>query len=270
MNANCETLSLPAAAESTRRTRSLSANPPPRCLGGCAGRNAISEPAFSLRSLRSLRFESCRHPTPRWLAPLAAVCLGLFAVSGLRAAEPAGPDAQLRDNLRKTTLALRDAQSSLAAAQATQTKLTDDNKALTDQIAKLKENAKKDLEARNRKIDDLDTRVAEQAKEIAQYKEALEKWRTARDQAVEAGQKLESERAKLALENTELQRLIADREAKNLALFRTGNEILTRYEKFSLGEALSAKEPFVGATRARLENLVQDYQDKLAAQRVRK
>jgi len=98
----------------------------------------------------------------------------------------------------------------------------------------------------------------------------LEKWRTARDQAVEAGQKLESERAKLALENTELQRLIADREAKNLALFRTGNEILTRYEKFSLGEALSAKEPFVGATRARLETLVQDYQDKLAAQRVRK
>ncbi len=73
---------------------------------------------------------------------------------------------------------------------------------------------------------------------------------------------------KLAGQVADLQSRLADRETKNLALFLIGNEILNRYEEFSLGEALRAKEPFVGKTRTRLENLVQDYQDQLLNSRV--
>ena len=54
----------------------------------------------------------------------------------------------------------------------------------------------------------------------------------------------EAERAKLQTQGIELQRRVDDRERKNAELFKTGMEILTRYEKFSLGDALSAKEPF--------------------------
>ena len=79
----------------------------------------------------------------------------------------------------------------------------------------------------------------------------------------------ETERAKLAAEILVLKRKIDDREMKNLALFKLGNEILTRYQKFTLGEALAAREPFVGSTRAKLETLVQDYQDKLLDQRAK-
>jgi hypothetical protein len=61
---------------------------------------------------------------------------------------------------------------------------------------------------------------------------------------------------------------VADRETKNLELFKTGNEILDRYEKFSLGDALGAKEPFIGITRVKLQEFVQDYKDKLTAQKV--
>jgi hypothetical protein len=47
------------------------------------------------------------------------------------------------------------------------------------------------------------------------------------------------------------------------------NEILTRYEKFSLGEALAAREPFIGLTRVKLENLTQDYSDKISKQQAK-
>ena len=35
------------------------------------------------------------------------------------------------------------------------------------------------------------------------------------------------------------------------------------------GEALTAREPFVGVTRVKFENLIQDYQDKLADQKIK-
>jgi hypothetical protein len=65
-----------------------------------------------------------------------------------------------------------------------------------------------------------------------------------------------------------LQRTVDDRELKNIALFKLGNEILTRYEKFGLGDAIGAKEPFVGISRVKLQFLVQDYKDKLLDQTV--
>jgi hypothetical protein len=44
---------------------------------------------------------------------------------------------------------------------------------------------------------------------------------------------------------------------------------LDRYEKFGLGDALTAREPFVGLTKVKFQNLVQDYQDKLSDQKVK-
>ena len=74
---------------------------------------------------------------------------------------------------------------------------------------------------------------------------------------------------KLAGESIVLKRKLEDRERKNAELFKLGNEILTRYEKFGLGDALAAREPFTGLARVKLENLVQDYQDKIADQKVK-
>jgi hypothetical protein len=73
----------------------------------------------------------------------------------------------------------------------------------------------------------------------------------------------------LASESIVLKRKLDDRDRKNFELFKLGNEILKRYEKFGLGDALAAREPFTGITRVKLQNLVQDYQDKLADQRVK-
>ena len=56
---------------------------------------------------------------------------------------------------------------------------------------------------------------------------------------------------------------------KPLWTYKTGSEILSRYENFGLGEAIVAREPFVGITRVKLQNLIQEYGDKLADQKIK-
>lgn len=114
----------------------------------------------------------------------------------------------------------------------------------------------------------LDTLEAKQ-KELDDTKESLAKWKAAYEQIQTAAQKAEAERSKLASESIILKRKVEDRERKNFDLYKTANEILTRYEKFGLGDALAAKEPFTGISRVKLENQVQDYQDRIADQRVK-
>ena len=60
----------------------------------------------------------------------------------------------------------------------------------------------------------------------------------------------------------------ADRERKNISLFNTAIEILNRYEGYALGKALAAREPFIGTTRVKVENLVQGYKDKILDNRL--
>ena len=96
----------------------------------------------------------------------------------------------------------------------------------------------------------------------------MENWKSGYQKAAEVARTKEDERAKLAAEIVVFKRTIADRETKNIALFNTANEILTRFENYALGKALGAREPFISTTRVKVENLVQGYQDQILAQRL--
>ena len=165
--------------------------------------------------------------------------------------------------LRSTMLQLRDAQNQVAALQTAQAESELKAKTLGEQVAAQAKQAAADKKT----IDELNAKLTEQETSMGKVKETLEKLQQAYKNGEEVARAKESERAKIAADLILLQRRAADLQNKNVALFKIGSEILTRYEKFSLGEALSAKEPFVGLTRTRLENLVQGYQDKLIEQR---
>ena len=105
-------------------------------------------------------------------------------------------------------------------------------------------------------------------KQLDQYGADIQLWTTGYNQYVDFANKTEAERAHLAVQVIMLKRLVVDRETKNMELFKTGSEILDRYENYSLGDALSAKEPFIGVTRAKLQEFVQDYKDKLDAEKI--
>lgn len=189
----------------------------------------------------------------------------LVSISLVRPVQAADQDARVQQAMRAMTTRLRAAETERDSLQAAKVQSDQEKKALTGKFDALAKQAAADSQA----LAALKTQLAERESENTQMKDSLQKLELSQNHAVDIAKKTEAERAKLSGQVTELQRKVADREAKNLALFKVANEILTRYERFGLGDALAAKEPFTGITRVKLENLVQDYQDKIADQRVK-
>jgi hypothetical protein len=204
---------------------------------------------------------------------LAMIAIGLASAlfaCGLSAAEQANPaEARLREALRNTMLQLRTAETERATLQAAQAEHEEKIKTLTAQVAALTKQSAADKDAADKKIGDLNDKLADREKQVSQLKESLEKWQAAQKQAADVARAKEQQRAKLASDVIALQRRVAEQQTKNAAMFKIGNEILTRYEKFGLGEALTAREPFTGITRVKLQSLAQDYADKLADEKIK-
>lgn len=199
---------------------------------------------------------------------------GLF--TGItRAAEAPDPTLKLREQLRSVMLQLRTAQTDAANAQAAQAGAEKKNADLTAKIAELDKRlaaqikqSSADKITSDETIASLNNKLAEREKRIAEYTEALEKWKAGYQNAAGVARAKEDERAKLAAEIMVNKRTIADRETKNITLFNTANEILDRYENYALGKALGAREPFVGTTRVKIENQVQGYKDQILDNRI--
>lgn len=191
------------------------------------------------------------------------------------AAEPADPDAKVREALRATAVQLRTAQTDLANAQAITAAAEAKVKLLEKQIAAAEaraiaqaKQANDDRTASEKTIASLSNKLADRDKRLKEYDEAIAKWKAAWQQATSLAQSTDAEKTKLAAEAAGLKLAVADRERKNLALFNTAQEVLTRYENHALGKAILAKEPFIGTTRARIESLVDGYKDTLLDNRI--
>jgi hypothetical protein len=182
---------------------------------------------------------------------------------------------KMRQVLRDTMGQARDAQNQVVTLQA-QTAQDDKDKAdlqakvdaLSAQLKTVSDQAVADKADMTRQITDLKSQVDDQTGQIGRLNDALKQWKDAYAQASQLAAVNDAARKQYAMQAAILQRTVDDRETKNLALYKLANDILTRYEKFGLGEALEAKEPFVGLTRIKLETLVQDYKDKILDQAV--
>jgi len=201
---------------------------------------------------------------------VATLLTGLAA-----AAEAPDPSQKLREQLRSVMLQLRSAQTESANAQAAQAAAEQKNTELTSKLAELEKRdaalikqANSDKTASDKAQGALTAKLADRDKRIVEFTEALGKWKAGYQQAAEVARTKEDERAKLAAEALVLKRTIADRETKNIALFNTAIEVLDRFEKYALGKALAAREPFIGTTRVKVENLVQGYKDKILDNRI--
>lgn len=198
--------------------------------------------------------------------PTLLICSGLALP--LRAADP-GPtvESRLRDTLRSTMAQLQTAENDRAAAVAAKADLEQKNKEFADQLKAILKQEEADQAAAEKTQAELKTRLAKEAEEAAKLKESLAQSEAARARAEVALHAAGETGATLTIEIRAAQSRADDLFRKNQNLYKLGLEILQRYEKFSLGEALAAKEPFVGSRRARLETEAQDYSDKLREQK---
>ena len=185
----------------------------------------------------------------------------------LRAADE-DPTAKFREALKDTMLKLRAAQTDLANAQAAQyaaeakaTELEDKNKSLAKELAE-ERNTSTNL------IAGLNKQLAERNAKIAELEAALAKWKKSYGEVAKLASRREGQRQKLDAEKLALERKVEDQQFKNIEMYRAGMEILDRYEKFGLGDALLAREPFTAAQRVKFQTLVQDFADKLVDARI--
>ena len=216
-------------------------------------------------------------PTPIRLLLVAAclsVALGLARADDQAAAANSN-EARLRAALQQYAQQAQDAQDQVANLQAAQTQSDQDKAALqakldaaTAQISAISKQSADDKAASDSTISDLKTQVATQTEQIAKLNDAIASWQKDDTQYRKLDVDKEAARAQLAVQVLTMQRVIDDRETKNLQLYNLGNEILTRYQQYSLGQALEAKEPFTGVARVKLQEAVQDYKDRIADLRV--
>jgi len=197
---------------------------------------------------------------------LAALLFTGFASAS--ADEAASPEARLRDALRNTLLQLRTVTTDRDNLQAQLADLQSQKDDLAKQLAAVTKKAAATQDADNKTIAVLKNEVSDQEGSIASLQHVLDQWKQAEKKVEGIAVQTEAKRAKLADLAIHLQRIVDDQKRKNDEMHKIGMEILDRYEKFGLGEALTAKEPFIGITRTKFESLVQDYEDKLTDQTI--
>jgi chromosome segregation ATPase len=178
-------------------------------------------------------------------------------------------ESRLREQLKALAGQLRTAETDKAALAADKAALEEKAKTLERQVKETGEKLVAETDRAKKEGEKLRADIAAKETELALTKEELVKATNFGTQAAALAKKTEAERSKLAAEAIQLKRVVADQRMKNGKMFEIGNEILTRYEKFGFGTAITAREPFVGITRARLETMVEEYGGKLAEQRLK-
>lgn len=204
-----------------------------------------------------------------------AICVFAAALvpgSSLLAADDNDPQAKLRDALRNAITQVRSLEDERAALQAKQAEsdqtiadLKAKVDALSKQVAGPDTFKKADVE---KMAADFNQKLEAEAATVSQLNGTLDKLKAAYNDAAKAAQAKEADRAKAAGERDNFWKRATTCEAKNVQLYTVGNQILDRLKAISVGEALGSFEPFVGAKRVELQNLAQDFQDKLLDQKV--
>jgi len=201
-----------------------------------------------------------------WRVALLALVLAV----PLRAAdEENAVETKLREALRDTMLKLRDSQGQVATAQAAQIAAEEKIKDLTAKNEKLGKDLMAERNTSANMIAELNTKLDERGTVITSLQSMLQKWKKSYSELTTFASKKESERAKLEAKSLKLERQVANQQVKNLEMYKAGMETLERYEKFGLGDALIAREPFIGTTKVKFQNLIQDLADKLTDARVK-
>ena len=207
----------------------------------------------------------------------AVFAIAVFAAGNIFAADPPNPAEQkLRESVRALTLQLRASDNEKAVMQGTLTEAEQKAADLAEQLEKYKKQLIADKEAADKARAEMEARIVAKDGEILTGEKSLAAWKKAHgevkaayEKAVGIGNAKETERAKLAARVIVLDRQVADQRTRNAALYKTGTEVLSRYEKFGLGTALTSREPFVGTTRVKFENLMQDFSDGLTDQKIK-
>ena len=155
---------------------------------------------------------------------------------------------RLRDQLRQTTLQLREAQDAQASLQAQKAAAEQERDTLKKQVAALQG------EVAHAKHGGNEAQVLQQ--EVGKYKDQLA-------QATDAAKSAQADHDKLQGAVVGQAALLEACQQKNTQLLAVSNEILDTFERVDLNDVIGLNEPFVQSARVKLENMSQDFGDRI-------
>ncbi len=204
-------------------------------------------------------------------------CMRLVMAAGMIACLAAGAAAaqestedRMRDALRQAVTEMRAAQDQAAQAQADLQKAQADKQDLQKQLdaanAQVAQQSGKGT-AKPAELQALQDQLKAAQAQNADLQQALAKWQGAYQTAQQLAQaKADESRvasAGLQANNTALETC----KTANAKLMGVAEDILHLYESQSFRAILlKSYEPLIGSAKVRLENMVQDYDDKISAQ----
>ncbi len=212
---------------------------------------------------------------PRYFLPL--MLCALMIAGGAHAASDKKASRE-REALRRAQMELQQARGQLSGLEQEKAQLAKDLEA-AGKAAKSAEGRagrlRRDLKAEQQRREALEKELEQTKQDLAGSGQRLAETRKTLG---ETGAKLaetadllrrtQAEKSNLESIKARNEREIASCEDKNLKLYQTGRELMLRFERKTCGEIMAQGEPFTGLKRVEVENLLEEYRDKLDEQKL--
>jgi chromosome segregation ATPase len=204
----------------------------------------------------------------RSLSIIFSTVLFMVPAAWLSAAD-SGIESRLREALRTSTQQLNQLQSELADCKRQKDDLDQKIESLEKQAGSAKQCA-----AYKAKQDALQVKIDKQAEEHKELEASLAECKTtlANNTALEKSQadlaQVKEELTRIKNENTSLAERLKQAEDKNKNMYRVGRDVLDWVSSNWICSEIIGCDVFLGLKRAKLENMAQDYKDKLIEQKL--
>jgi chromosome segregation ATPase len=198
------------------------------------------------------------------------ITAGLFALSSGALADEQSNEDRLRAALRQSVQEMRAAQDQASQAQASltqaQTDLATTKAALDAANAKLAEAQGKPA-AKPEELAALQAALRQSQANTASVQQGLTKWQGAYQQAADLARTKDAESQRAVAGMTANTRALETCKATNTKLIDVAEQVLHLYETQSFRSILlKSYEPLIGSAKVELQNMVQDYDDKIRDQ----
>lgn len=196
----------------------------------------------------------------------------VLAWSGPALAQDQTTEDKLREALRQTTVQLRQLQDTQAQLQADRDSAVRQRDAFQQQVTELQSKAQPQqakvapdqLKALQDQMQQLNAALDAAKRDNAALAASIAKWQAGYNQAAEIARAKDAEARQLTQNVQKLQKAHDTDYATNQKLAQVATDILHLYQTQSFRQLLwKSYEPLLGLWEVKLENLVQDYDDKI-------
>ena len=178
------------------------------------------------------------------------------------AAESSAAEQQLRDQLRRTTLELRETQDENATLKARQAELSGQLAAQpAAPVVKKADDGR--VAALQRTLQEQAARQQAMEQQLEDAQKTLAQWQQAYQQAAEVARARDAAANKYQAQYEQSNAAGESCVQKNAELVQISDELLQHYENKGVWESFRDQEPFTQLHRVKLEKLAQEYHDKV-------